>query len=89
MMMNLMMIFKHILLLPFLLIYFLFLTFISLYISIGFIVLLLICVIIFDIESKDEIKDVIYVLWLLPIEETFELYYGIMDDRKRFNKFRK
>ena len=46
------------------------------------------CVIL-NTESKNEIKDVIYVLWLLPIEETFELYYGIMDDRKRFNKFRK
>ena len=88
MMMNLMMIFKHILLTPFLLIYFLFLTFISLYISIGFIILWMFCVIL-NTESKNEIKDVIYVLWLLPLEETFELYYGIMDDRKRFNKFRK
>lgn len=88
MMMNLMMIFKHILLTPFLLIYFLFLAFISLYISIGFIILWMFCVIL-NTESKNEIKDVIYVLWLLPIEETFELYYGIMDDRKRFNKFRK
>ena len=86
--MNLMMIFKHILLTPFLLIYFLFLAFISLYISIGFITLWVFCVIL-NTESKNEIKDVIYVLWLLPLEETFELYYGIMDDRKRFNKFRK